>query len=138
MSRRVEFEVRGKPQPQGSTRTFMVKGRAVTTSANPNLKDWRTLVAFLAQDAMDGGGLLEGPVHVRAIFDLPRPKSRPKKNRFPDRRPDVDKLARALLDGITNVVFADDAQVCELHVEKRYADPGLSPRVYVAAYEMNR
>ncbi|KKN74377.1 hypothetical protein LCGC14_0391780 [marine sediment metagenome] len=118
--RAVQFQVDGKPVPQGSMRAFLVKGRPVITSSNPNLKEWRNIVAFQAQGASDGRPL-EGPVGVTAAFRLPRPKSRPKKDRYPDRRPDLDKLVRALLDGMTGPVFADDSQVCMIEVRKSYA-----------------
>jgi len=37
-------------------------------------------------------------------------------------KPDVDKLARALLDALTGVAYGDDAQVVEMHVCKTYGD----------------
>lgn len=38
MADSISFFVAGTPQPKGSTRAFVVKGRAVTTSSNRNLK----------------------------------------------------------------------------------------------------
>ena len=44
----------------------------------------------------------------------------------PGTRPDLDKLARALLDGITGVVVKDDSLVVDLMVGKRYGEaPGV-------------
>ena len=85
-----------------------------------------------AQAAMDGEGPLEGAVSVQATFYLPRRKSpRPKKQLWPDRRPDVDKLARSLLDALTNIAFGDDNQVCDLFVRKVYASEDHPPGVEV-------
>jgi Holliday junction resolvase RusA-like endonuclease len=41
---------------------------------------------------------------------------------WPDRRPDIDKLARSILDALTGLVWRDDGQVVILDVAKRYAD----------------
>lgn len=119
----VNFTVYGLPVPQGSTRAFVVKGRAVTTSANTGLKPWRDTVAAAARDAM-GQPPLTGPVRVACVFTLPRPASRRKRDLYPDRKPDLDKLIRGLWDGITGPILVDDAQVCQTVAEKRYVgDP---------------
>jgi crossover junction endodeoxyribonuclease RusA len=116
----VHFFINGKPEPQGSARAFMAGGRPVITSANRNLKDWRTLVALAA---MEHAHMFDGPVTVTLNFHLPRPVSLPKKTIEHTKRPDVDKLARAILDSLTGVFFKDDAQVVTLLATKRYADP---------------
>lgn len=132
------FTAYGLPVPQGSTRAFVVKGRAVTTSASTGLMPWRDTIASAARSAMalDGTALLDGPLFVAATFTLPRPASRPQRDRYPDRRPDLDKLARGLLDGLTGPVFRDDACVVALRCEKRYVgdpealrEPGVFVRV---------
>ena len=133
----LRFTCYGLPRPQGSTRAFVVKGRAVTTSDTADLKPWRASLADAGREAMAdlGEQIWDGPVHVSATFTLPRPKSRPKRDRWPDRKPDIDKLARALLDGLTGPVVTDDAQVCVLTVGQFYVgDPLalLEPGVIVA------
>ena len=68
------------------------------------------------------------PFEVVATFYYERPKSRQGEERkitFPD----VDKLARALLDALTGVFWKDDAQVSDLLVRKRYGKPGADVRV---------
>lgn len=116
----LQFEVFGTAQPQGSSRAFVVKGRAVVTSSNPQLKDWRNLIASAARDEMKGLPPLDEPVEVEAVFYLPRPKS--VKREYPSVKPDCDKLLRALLDGLTNVIYRDDAQVVGAVARKRYVD----------------
>jgi crossover junction endodeoxyribonuclease RusA len=131
----VNFTVYGKPEPQGSSKAFVRGGRAVITSANPNLHEWRTQAGYAARSASDGI-LLDGPVLVHVSFYVSRPKSRPKRDVLPDRKPDVDKLSRALLDAITGVLIRDDAQVCELLARKWYVGPGESPRAVVTVEEL--
>lgn len=118
----MQFEVFGLPQPQGSSRAFVNKktGRAVVTSSNPHLKDWRNLISSAAREEMKGLPPLDTAVSVDAVFFLPRPKS--VKRAAPIVKPDLDKLARALLDGLTNVVYRDDAQVVAVSVQKAYVD----------------
>lgn len=117
------FDVLGKPQHQGSMRAFTPKGwkRPILTTTNKELKPWRQAVASNAYTAMMDIGqciCIEGPVRVEAHFYFTRPKSGKKGERHKITRPDLDKLARALLDAMTGTVFADDSQVSQLWVSK--------------------
>lgn len=120
----VGFYAHGAPKPQGSKRAFVHNGRAVMTESNKaGHRDWRATVTAAALDAMDGHQLLGGPLRVRLVFALPRPKSHPKTRRtWPIARPDIDKLTRAVLDSCTHVVWRDDSQVVDLHVAKVWAE----------------
>ena len=120
----VRFFAAGTPVPQGSMRAFTNRatGRPILTSTSgAALKGWRDAIGFAAMTHCSS--LINGPVTVDLVFYLPRPKSRPKRDRWPDRKPDIDKLARAALDALTGVVLHDDAQVVNLGVTKRYALP---------------
>lgn len=136
----------GTPKPQGSKRAFVVqakgaKARAVVVdSAKRPLKDWRGDVTAAVQRelqavddlAPDGWQPLVGPVAVRLVFALPRPASAPKTRRvWPSGRVgDVDKLARSVLDSLTDAgVWHDDAQVVDLHVVKDYPGPDIAQHV---------
>ena len=39
-------------------------------------------------------------------------------------RPDVDNIAKTVLDGMNEVVYVDDAQVTYLKVSKKYSEEG--------------
>ena len=134
----VRFEVAGDPVPQGSMRAFARQGRAVVTHSAPaRLAGWRHAIGWAAREAQRGGGLLSGAVAVRATFRLQRPGSvPPRKRAHPAVRPDLDKLARSLLDAITGVVIADDAQVCRLEVVKVYCSPAEAPGASVEVREL--
>ena len=114
----VTFRARGVPQPQGSMRAFVPKGwrRAVITSDNPKLGDWRRLVAAAAPGRVP----FDGAVRVTLHFDLPRPRSLPRRVVDHVKRPDLDKMARGCLDALTGVLFRDDSQVVELRATKGY------------------
>lgn len=63
-----------------------------------------------------------GPIATVIDFYLPRPASAPKSRARPDRRPDLDKLVRATLDGLTDSgVIEDDASIVEIAARKHYA-----------------
>lgn len=124
----ISFFVAGMPVPQGSTRAFLVKGRPIVTSTCKNLKAWRERVAAEAQRASVaiGGFYREGDFAyiVRTCFVFSPPKSHAKSYYYyHNKRPDIDKLVRALLDGITGILIEDDAQVKELEVRKEYTNP---------------
>lgn len=115
MSRWV-LDVPGKPISQGSMSVF--RGRIVHQKSR-ELMAWRNVICEMCRDMMDP---LEGPVKVSIVFRMPEPKGNTR--RWPHVRPDVDKLARAVLDGLTGAAFADDCQVVDLRARKVYGTPG--------------
>lgn len=126
MSDSLRVEIPGPACPQGSARAFVVNGKAQITSANKGLNAWRAIAVKYLQDGMTDRGRespFEGPVAVWVFEDRVRPKGRAKRHVRPDTRPDLDKIARAALDVLVIAgVLKDDAQVCKLNAEKRYAD----------------
>ena len=126
----ISFQVHGLPIPQGSTRSWLVNGKPVITSTAKGLSSWRRLVADVAQRFAPDEPW-EGPVGIDLHFGLPKPKSAPKKRRvWPDKRPDLDKLTRAVLDALTYVVYADDSQVVEIRATKDYGAPGVAVEIH--------
>ncbi|MDO3336388.1 RusA family crossover junction endodeoxyribonuclease [Mycobacteroides abscessus] len=123
------FFVPGKPAPQGSKRHV---GRGILVESSKEVGPWRERVALVAHGAMAGRPIFDGPVSVTLQFVLPRPKSAPK-TRTPaaTKRPDLDKLERAILDALTDVCFADDSQVVSLSGYKRIAELGETAGVEV-------
>jgi crossover junction endodeoxyribonuclease RusA len=141
----IGFWVEGKPETKGSTRAFVVGGRARITNDNPRAKGWAALVTRAARQAMSGSAPLDGAVKVRLLFAMPRPAAhwrtrggKPTQDAkanapdVPTTRPDVDKLVRCALDALTGVVFRDDTQVVELYAQKFYERLRMGPGVMVA------
>ena len=126
MTDSVSFHVDGVPIPQGSATAFPVGGRCVVTATNNKaLKPWRALVAAAA----DVGVGFDVPVVVSMTFYMPMPK-RPK-FQVPAVRPDLDKLERAVNDGMTDAgLIADDSLIVRSITEKVYSEsPGVSVTV---------
>lgn len=146
-ARQVTLTVHGIPQPQGSLKAIVPKAwaskayaagvspRAVVTSDNPKLRAWRlAITAAAVLDRGRSGGFM-GPVAVTCAFLLPRPASYPRRVIHAVKKPDVDKLARAVLDALSGVLFGDDSTVTELHATKAYAFEGCSPGVVITVAE---
>lgn len=129
--RSLTFQVFGDPVPQGSKRAFVVKNRAVVVDDNKaTLRSWRSQIVDAARAELNGEGPELGPVRITLMFFLRRPQ-RPKAG-VPIVKPDVDKLARAVLDGMTDAgVFRDDSQVTTLTARKRYTTEAPCVRVFV-------
>ena len=124
----VHFTVWGSPKAQGSLR-HVGRGRLINA---PETLDWRFQVTTASRQAMAARLPLEGPVAVDLHFIVPRPKSIPKKILRPFKKPDLDKLIRAVLDGMTyGGVWGDDAQVVDIRASKHYATPDALPGVTV-------
>lgn len=85
-------------------------------------------VALAAQHAMDGRPLFDGPLSVEIDVLLPVPQSWSKKKQHaalcgimqPTGRPDLDNLAK-IADALNLIVWADDAQITDLHIRKKYS-----------------
>jgi len=84
-------------------------------------------IAWWATQAMTKArikALLDGPIAMTCTFYLRKPKSRIRKNStpypYPDTKPDLDNLAKTVLDALNGVVYRDDAQICALTLRKRY------------------
>ena len=117
------FTVVGVAQPKGSLRAFVKPGARFATVTEDNLRTrpWAALVTDAARQAVgDAMAFPDGGVHLAVAFILPRPKSLPKRVTTHTKRPDLDKLVRAVKDAMTGVVWRDDSQVVELVTAKRY------------------
>ena len=130
--------VEGIPAPQGSKR-YVGNGRMIESSKK--LKPWREKVRHDANVAAMEAGLwkpIAGPVALRLDFILPRPKYLKNKPTPPaTKRPDWDKLSRAICDSLTDArIWVDDAQVVVAQVTKRIAEPGEEPGVEIRIEEI--
>ena len=134
--RQISFFVPGRPQQKGSTKSFRhaKTGKIVTMSANKNLKLWEATVRLAAREANGKREALTGAVAVYVTFTFERPRcdygtgknAGTLKNSAPQehtKTPDIDKLVRGILDGLTGVLFRDDRQVAVLMANKQWGWP---------------
>lgn len=121
---KIQYFVPGLPVPQGdlnASRTGHLYHK------NKALAPWRHEVQWRARKALrqtKDGGLWVGPITITLRFVLKRPVGTPKRRETPPaiKRPDLDKLTRAVFDALTEVVYQDDSQIIEDHCYKRTAE----------------
>ena len=122
---RLIFFVEGDPVPKGRGR-IMSSGARRWNVTPAKTRIYEAAVSEQALDAMMAKtsterdlGPYDGPLYARLTFYLPRPKTATRM--WPFVKPDLDNLAKAVLDGLNGVVFHDDAQVCCMDLAKHYA-----------------
>lgn len=148
---RLEFTAIGSPATKGSVVAFVPKKKDGSLATKPDGspmvvkhddtgkkgKTWATQVSGAAFEAMVAGNIAlmrDVPLVFGVDFYLPRPKSHFRSGRnshllaatapiAPCTRPDVDKLLRAVLDALKNVVYADDGQVAAVIAHKHFGEP---------------
>ena len=132
------IRIDGDPAPKGSyTRLatgYVFNGR--NKKATQKYDAWKQAVADAAQIAVAGN--VNYPTceacEVDVMFRLARGKT--VKRIMHTVPPDVDKLARAMFDPLTGIVWADDSQVVSLHAAKRYARDDEEPGALVTIIQL--
>lgn len=131
--------VEGVNVPQGSKKAWLnpTTQRVMMREDQGNRHaNRRAQVTSMARQHMADHGLVKphpGPVSVRITFHKLRSASdygsgknlqvlKPSAPEFPAKAPDIDKLARLILDSLTGVVYVDDGQVVRLGCEKVWTD----------------
>ena len=115
----VSFVVPGVPAPKGSRISGRRKdGSIFTRPASKGEHAWVDAVAKVAEKRPK----LKPPYSVELHFSMPRPKK--PSHDYPTRG-DLDKLVRAVLDGLTRGgTIVDDRHVVGLRAAKFWAEPG--------------
>lgn len=136
---RLHYFVAGTPIPQGSKRAWYnpaIKQVTMLEDAGSRHTSWRWELSSYARQAMSDAGWItpfEGPILCSLNFLMHRNighygtgrNSKAVKRTAPSHpivAPDVDKLARAVLDSLTSIVWVDDAQVVRLTATKNYVE----------------
>jgi len=126
------FFVPGRPTAQGSKR-HVGGGRMIEASIY--LKPWRKTIAEVATHhrARDAALFPDQALAVDLEFVVNRPKYAIGKLLPAIKRStgDIDKLTRAVLDGLTGICYRDDSQVTALTARKRLAAPGEETGVWI-------
>jgi len=139
MSFIITIRVAGVPVPKGSTKAFYIKAlnRCVTMANNANKqKPWVSSISLEAEKQMAGRPPARTMVHVNhMVFYFPRPKghygtgknANTLKDWAPEYHtttPDIDKLERCVYDAMTNIVYSDDAIVCDVKSKRKLYSEG--------------
>jgi Holliday junction resolvase RusA-like endonuclease len=135
----VHFTVDGEPVGKGRPR-FARRGAYITTYTDAKTVTYESRVRLACMKAMGEIKPLTSPIHLRIEAWMPVPASWPKGKRLKaleglvvPGKPDLDNIAKAVMDGCQGALFMDDKQVCQLRVAKRYST---QPLVEVYAFEV--
>ena len=120
----VSFTIKGAPTAKERPRFTSINGkvRAYTPKKSAT---YANLVKLEAQKHITKP--IDGPVGLYIHFYLPRPKRLIWKTKnmpaiYTDKRPDIDNLAKSVIDGLNTIAFRDDGQIAMLHIQKRYCE----------------
>jgi len=133
----LSFFVSGLPITQGGMKPVPDDrgGTRLITTGGDGLKQWRKKTTDIAQLAANLAHWVQltGPVEISYRFLLPMPGSRPAAQRklgiaYSWKKPDLDKLMRAISDSLTDAkIWVDDGQVAVSHTAKYEVwDPALT------------
>lgn len=129
----VTVSLAGVPQGKGRARAYR-KGNHIGHYTPERTRSYEGMVRTAAMVEMGSRSPIEGPVEfvLRAVFPVPTSWSGRKRQQAlvgdlkPAKKPDLDNIAKAVTDALNGVVFADDAQIVRMTLEKRY---GQAPAV---------
>ena len=135
----IEFIVPGDPRGKGRPR-FSRVGKFTKTYTDAKTKAYEELIATAARRAMIPDEPLETPVVVHMEINVPIPSSYSKKRKeacllgleMPCKKPDIDNIAKGVLDAMNGIVYKDDVQVIRLALQKHYST---EPGVYIMIRE---
>lgn len=128
----VTFSVVGVAQPAGSKRAFVHQHtkRVVVTDDARRSRPWKQEVAACAAAAMGELAPYAGPLSLELEVTVARPRGHygkrgilPSAPVYPTVRPDLLKLARAVEDALTGIVYRDDSLIVVERLRKSYGEP---------------
>ncbi len=136
----IEFTIYGEPVAQGRPR-FARRGKFTQAYDPPDSREYKKYVKLLASQNRPHTPI-EGPVELKLLIYRPLLKSMSKKKKAaavagalrPIKKPDVDNVAKGIMDAMTGIIWADDKQVVGLQVSKYYSE---QPRVEVQVIELD-
>lgn len=130
-----EFIVPGEPRGKGRPRFSRVSGVAYTPTETAA---YENRIALVYREKYADCLPFAGEVFLTVSAYTAPPASTSKKRRAamlngdkrPTKKPDIDNILKAVLDGLNGVAYRDDKQVVAVTVIKSYAEtPGLYVRV---------
>jgi Holliday junction resolvase RusA-like endonuclease len=131
------FEVEGRVVGKERPRVNMNTGIVYTPNKT---KDYELLVQQSFRLKYPRAEEIKGRVGIDIIAYIKIPKNTSKKKTelmlaneiSPTQKPDIDNIAKSLLDAMNKLVFHDDNEVSKISVEKRFA---LEDKTYIRVYE---
>ena len=122
------FEVPGQPRGKGRPR-FARRGNFVKTYTDAATASYEDQIRFYALQAMGSSEPLKTALEAFIYVRLPVPQSYSKKRteaclsglERPCKKPDLDNIIKAMMDGMNEVIYDDDVQIVNITATKLYA-----------------
>ena len=120
-----EFEVPGKITGKGRPRVNTTTAIAYTPAKT---KEYEELVKQYFIIKYRRINPLEGriKINITAYFSVPKNTSKKQEENMlnntisPTKKPDIDNIAKIILDALNKLAFKDDNQITKLEIEKKY------------------
>lgn len=120
-----EFEIPGKITGKGRPRVNTTTAIAYTPAKT---KEYEELVKQYFIIKYRRINPLEGriKINITAYFSVPKNTSKKQKENMlnnaisPTKKPDIDNIAKIILDALNKLAFKDDNQITKLEIEKKY------------------
>lgn len=140
----IKFFVPGIAKTSGSKRAFRnpVTEKIIVTADNPKQRKWQDACKWVAMQACARMIPWKNPLCLTMTFIRQRPSGHFGTGRNeghlkdwarglkPTTKPDTLKLGRAVEDAIKGIIYYDDSQIVEHHIQKIYGDkPGVQVMV---------
>ena len=143
----IRFTVPGKPQGKARARTVYNPKQKRSYSYTPdNTVLYENLIKTRYLEVTDKKYENKEPLHVtiRAFYEPPKSVSKKRMELMlagyekPCKKPDIDNIAKVILDALNDVAYHDDTQVISLCMQKKYSKEArveveISPAVAVEA-----
>jgi Holliday junction resolvase RusA-like endonuclease len=133
----LSFTIPGEPKGKGRPRIVKIGGLS-RLAADKKTVSYEGLVALAAERALAGRTMLDGPLSLHVTVRLCPARSASRKvaaamlagEIAPTKKPDLDNVIKAVLDGCNGVAFRDDVLVTRISASKVYAAcPGVDVEI---------
>lgn len=132
-----EFEIPGKITGKGRPRVNTTTAIAYTPAKT---KEYEELVKQYFIIKYRRINPLEGriKINITAYFSVPKNTSKKQEENMlnnaisPTKKPDIDNIAKIILDALNKLAFKDDNQITKLEIEKKY---GTEEKIFVKVEE---
>jgi Holliday junction resolvase RusA-like endonuclease len=125
----IMFTIYGEPVPKGRPR-FSTRGKFPVAYTPEKTKNYESEVGMMAKAAMGSSEQLQGALEAFIYVTFAVPASYSKKRTEAclsgqekhTKKPDLDNVVKAVLDGMSDIVFLSDSQITSIHATKVYGE----------------
>lgn len=132
----IAFTIPGRLAGKGRPRFVKATGHAFTPAKTRSME---AIVRSLGHDAMGGKPPMQGAIRLTICIYLNPTASWSKKRQaaatYVTGRPDLDNCGKLVGDSLNGIAWADDAQISDLFVSRRYDRAG-SERAEITIEEL--